>query len=36
MTRVSISGSDRRGTIEITYATADELERLAGLLGVGR
>lgn len=32
MTRVRIIGNDRRGRIEITYATADELERLAGLL----
>jgi ParB family chromosome partitioning protein len=36
MTRVVISGNERRGTIEVTYATADELERLAELLGVGR
>lgn len=34
MTRVSISGNERRGTIEITYATADELERIAELIGV--
>lgn len=33
MTRVRITGSDRRGRIEVIYATADELERLAGLLG---
>lgn len=33
MTRVRIIGNDRRGKIEIVYATADELERLAGLLG---
>jgi ParB family chromosome partitioning protein len=36
MTRVAISGDERRGKIEVTYATADELERLAELLGVGR
>jgi ParB family chromosome partitioning protein len=34
MTRVMISGNERRGKIEVTYATADELERLAELLGV--
>jgi ParB family chromosome partitioning protein len=33
MTRVRITGNDRRGHIEITYATADELERLGGVLG---
>jgi ParB family transcriptional regulator, chromosome partitioning protein len=33
MTRVRLVGSDRNGRIEITYANADELERLAGLLG---
>jgi ParB family chromosome partitioning protein len=33
LTRVSISGTERRGKIEITYATAEELERLAELLG---
>jgi ParB family chromosome partitioning protein len=33
MTRVRIVGSERQGRIEITYANADELERLAGLLG---
>jgi ParB family transcriptional regulator, chromosome partitioning protein len=33
MTRVRIVGSDRQGRIEITYANADELERLAALLG---
>jgi ParB family transcriptional regulator, chromosome partitioning protein len=33
MTRVKIVGNDRRGRIEITYATADELERLRDLLG---
>jgi len=34
MTRVSIGGNERRGKIEITYASPDELERLAELLGV--
>jgi ParB family chromosome partitioning protein len=33
MTRVRIAGNDRSGRIEVTYATADELERLGGLLG---
>jgi ParB family transcriptional regulator, chromosome partitioning protein len=33
MTRVRIVGSDRLGRIEVSYANADELERLAGLLG---
>jgi len=33
MTRVRIVGNDRRGRIEVTYATADELERLGDLLG---
>jgi ParB family transcriptional regulator, chromosome partitioning protein len=33
MTRVVISGNERRGKIEVTYATADELERLSELLG---
>jgi ParB family transcriptional regulator, chromosome partitioning protein len=32
-TRVRIVGNDRRGRIEVIYATADELERLGGLLG---
>jgi ParB family chromosome partitioning protein len=32
MTRVRIVGNDRRGRIEVVYATADELERLSGLL----
>ena len=36
MTRVMISGNERRGKIEVTYATADELERLAELLGAQR
>jgi ParB family chromosome partitioning protein len=34
MTRVRITGNDRRGRIEVIYANADELERLAALLGV--
>jgi ParB family chromosome partitioning protein len=33
MTRVKIVGTDRRGRIEISYATAEELERLGSLLG---
>lgn len=33
MTRVRITGSERRGRIEVAYATADELDRLAQLLG---
>jgi len=33
LTRVRIAGNERRGRIEIVYATADELERLADLLG---
>lgn len=33
--RVRVVGNDRRGRIEITYATPDELERLAAALGVG-
>jgi ParB family chromosome partitioning protein len=33
MTRVRIVGSERRGRIEVSYANAEELERLAGLLG---
>ena len=32
MTRVRIVGGDRQGRIEISYANAEELERLAGLL----
>ena len=32
MTRVRLRGNGRRGTIEVTYATADELERLADAL----
>ena len=35
MTRVRLRGNGRRGTIEVTYATADELERLTGLLEAG-
>ena len=33
MTRVRIVGGERHGRIEITYANAEELERLAALLG---
>jgi ParB family transcriptional regulator, chromosome partitioning protein len=33
MTRVRIEGNDRSGRIEITYASAEELERLGELLG---
>jgi ParB family chromosome partitioning protein len=33
MTRVRIVGNDRKGKIEIAYATAEELERLSELLG---
>src|SRR5213593_1420138 len=33
MTRVRIRGTERTGTIEIAYANAEELERLADLLG---
>lgn len=33
MTRVRITGNERKGRIEVGYATADELDRLAGLLG---
>src|SRR3989338_6557709 len=33
MTRVRVTGNERRGKIQIVYATADELERLADLLG---
>jgi ParB family chromosome partitioning protein len=33
MTRVRITGDERRGRIEVVYATADELERLGALLG---
>lgn len=32
MTRVTISGNERRGKIEVVYANADELERLTELL----
>jgi ParB family chromosome partitioning protein len=35
MTRVKIIGYERRGKIEISYATADELERIAGVLTTG-
>lgn len=33
MTRVRIRGSERLGTIEIAYASAEELERIAEVLG---
>ena len=33
LTKVRITGSERRGRIEISYATSDELERLVALLG---
>ncbi len=33
MTRVRIVGNDRRGRIEVAYASGDELDRLAELLG---
>jgi len=36
MTRVMISGNERRGKIEVTYANAEELERIAELLGASR
>jgi ParB family chromosome partitioning protein len=36
LTRVRIVGTARRGRIEITYANADELERLAESFGVKR
>jgi len=36
MTRVMISGNERRGKIEVTYANAEELERIAELLGATR
>jgi ParB family chromosome partitioning protein len=36
MTRVIISGNERRGKIEVTYANAEELERIAELLGAAR
>jgi ParB family chromosome partitioning protein len=32
LTRVTITGNDRRGKIEITYANPDELERLTEIL----
>jgi ParB family chromosome partitioning protein len=32
MTRVKIVGNDRRGKIEIVYATSDELERITGAM----
>lgn len=36
MTRVLISGNERRGKIEISYANAEELERIAELLAAAR
>jgi len=33
LARVRITGSDRRGKIEILYTSAEDLERVAGLLG---
>jgi ParB family chromosome partitioning protein len=36
MTRVMISGNERRGKIEVSYANAEELERIAELLGAAR
>lgn len=36
MTRVRITGNEKRGRIEVTYATPDELERLSAALGFGR
>src|SRR5919109_578220 len=33
MTRVRITGSERAGTIQVAYANAEELERLAELMG---
>jgi ParB family transcriptional regulator, chromosome partitioning protein len=34
LARVRIRGTERRGRVEITYASTDELNRLASLLGV--
>lgn len=34
LAKVRITGTERRGRIEISYATAEELERLVALLGV--
>jgi ParB family chromosome partitioning protein len=34
MARVRIRGNERRGRVEITYASTDELNRLASILGV--
>ena len=33
LARVRITGSERRGKIEIIYTSAEDLERVAGLLG---
>jgi ParB family chromosome partitioning protein len=35
LTRVKIVGNDRRGKIEIAYASPDELERIAAVLAPG-
>jgi hypothetical protein len=32
MTRVRLVGTERQGRIEVAYANAEELDRLAGLL----
>jgi ParB family chromosome partitioning protein len=34
MTRVRVRGTERRGRVEITYASAEELERLSAIFGV--
>ena len=33
MTRVRVTGTERAGTIQVAYANAEELERLAELMG---
>jgi hypothetical protein len=33
MTRVRLTGTERGGTIQVAYANAEELERLAELMG---
>jgi hypothetical protein len=33
MTRVRITGTERAGMIQVAYANAEELERLAELMG---
>jgi hypothetical protein len=35
MTKVKIVGNDRRGRIEIVYATPDELERISTAMTAG-